>query len=253
MTKLLGSIRGHRFSTFFHLGALIHHIFVLYYMNFMIDVGNHIHKYQYIRVMAEFSFRFFTCWNFLMQCCYFSLCLAHDLLQMTDSDVFLKTKENVVRLRNFMFRAFAFPMAFTVSVMFWGLFSVDRSFVFPTEAELVVPSWCNHAIHTNIAILMLVEIATTCHGYSHPESRRTAIFGLTVLSTLYFSCYIGTYIQHGIWLYPVYEILNWSQRFLFLIFSYVLTVALYLCGEGLSIKIWDNEVQDVSSQKRKMQ
>lgn len=240
MTKWLGNIRGHRFSTFFHLGALVHHSFILYYMNFIIDPSSYTQKHQYIRIMADFSFRFFTCWNFLMQFWYFSLCLICDLLQMTHSEILVATKERTEMLRNYTFRTFAFPMAITVSVMFWGLFSLDRSYVFPPEAELVVPPWCNHAIHTNIAIVMLVEIATTCHGYSHPESRRTAIFGLSTLSLLYLSCYVGTYIQHGVWLYPVYEILNWSQRVILLSFTYFLSLAVCLCGEGISNKIWES-------------
>ncbi|XP_066994687.2 androgen-dependent TFPI-regulating protein isoform X3 [Anabrus simplex] len=152
-------------------------------------------------------------------------------------------------VKNFPFRFFT-VWNFTAVFMFWVLFLVDRKLVFPPEIDNVIPAWVNHAIHTNIIITAVMELATTFHRY--PRARNRAIMGITLYIIAYGVCYFSTYFIHGTWLYPVYEVMNWTQRIIFTVFVYLLTVGFYFFGEGLTTKIWENEIQTISRRKVKV-
>lgn len=191
--------------------------------------------------MTRFSWRFFTIWNFVIQSYYFTLCVIDDLLQLAGSDALIGIKAEIKKIKHYIFRTFAFPLSFTVAIMFWSMFTVDRHLIYPPEVDKVMPAWLNHAMHTNIVVIVLMELATTFHWY--PRARNHAVTGLTIYIALYSVCYLSTYVTYGVWLYPVHDIMNWTQRVILGMFIYVITVGFYFFGEGLSAKIWESEIQ----------
>ncbi|XP_066994684.1 androgen-dependent TFPI-regulating protein isoform X2 [Anabrus simplex] len=176
--------------------------------------------------------------------------MVDDLLQLKASGVPSSLQTRIKKTKHFTFRTFVFPLSSTVAFVFWVLFLVDRKLIFPPEIDNVMPAWVNHAMHTNIVIAAVMELATTFHRY--PRARNRAIMGITLYIVAYGVCILSTYLFHGIWLYPIYDVMNWTQRIILSIFVYVLTVGFYFCGEGLNTKIWENEIQTISRQKVKV-
>lgn len=43
--------------------------------------------------------------------------------------------------KDFIFAAFAFPVAFNVGVTFWSLFAIDRELVFPKALDAFFPKY----------------------------------------------------------------------------------------------------------------
>ncbi|XP_066994686.2 androgen-dependent TFPI-regulating protein isoform X2 [Anabrus simplex] len=226
----MGKQSGNLFTLLFHTIAVAHHVFVFYCLQYL-DYSKT--SDTYTNNVKNFPFRFFTVWNFL-----------------TASGVPSSLQTRIKKTKHFTFRTFVFPVSHTAVFMFWVLFLVDRKLVFPPEIDNVIPAWVNHAIHTNIIITAVMELATTFHRY--PRARNRAIMGITLYIIAYGVCYFSTYFIHGTWLYPVYEVMNWTQRIIFTVFVYLLTVGFYFFGEGLTTKIWENEIQTISRRKVKV-
>ncbi|XP_041114379.1 androgen-dependent TFPI-regulating protein-like, partial [Polyodon spathula] len=64
---------------------------------------------------------------------------------------------------------------------FWLLYAHDRELVYPKPLDDIIPQWLNHAMHTGILPLLLVELYIIPH---HFTSQRNGILGLTLLKTL---------------------------------------------------------------------
>lgn len=59
-----------------------------------------------------------------------------------------------------------------VAVLFWIVFNYDRELVMPQECDLVLPPFVNHAIHTDILIVVALELLLG--DKKKPHSKRTA-------------------------------------------------------------------------------
>ena len=49
--------------------------------------------------------------------------------------------------------------------MFWGIFFINRDFIYPKAFEEIIPSWHNHLVHTLPLIGVLIESLMTEHFY----------------------------------------------------------------------------------------
>jgi hypothetical protein len=54
--------------------------------------------------------------------------------------------------------------------MFWSIYAIDRELVFPKIYDVVVPWWFNHCVHTNVAIVVLIETLLTPRRYPTSKS-----------------------------------------------------------------------------------
>lgn len=143
------------------------------------------------------------------------------------------------RVRDFIFATFAFPLAANVTVVFWLLHSIDRELVFPRVMDPIYPWWLNHILHTNVFLLIVVELFISHHIY---PSRRASLTGLTSFTVAYIAwVYIVNYAT-GAWVYPVLYVLQWHERICFFALVAVIPIIFYFVGEFVNNKVWSSSV-----------
>lgn len=74
----------------------------------------------------------------IVQAAFFTICLLNDLIGSNAIAPYARLPL-VRRIKDFVFAAFAFPLAFNVGIMFWGLWFVDRELVLPRVLDAVLP------------------------------------------------------------------------------------------------------------------
>ncbi|KAB0793341.1 hypothetical protein PPYR_12961 [Photinus pyralis] len=182
--------------------------------------------------------RFLTMWNMLLQTAFIAICLLNSFIG--SNEINPKSKPPIRKLRDTIMAGIAFPMALFVSLMFWGIYAIDRELIFPRALESQHSSWLNHAVHTSPMVFVIVQMYASYHAY---PSRKT---GVTMTAV-----FLGTYIgwlhvvraRTGVWVYPFLEMLGFPQRLLFFTFSMGLGILLNLLGEQLNNGIWRSAVK----------
>ncbi|XP_049802871.1 androgen-dependent TFPI-regulating protein-like isoform X4 [Schistocerca nitens] len=189
----------------FHLGIVLHHVFVLYYFAAKLGKGKVPVDLEWTHGLEKYWSRFLTIWNFI------------------------------------------------VTLVFWTIYSIDRELILPKALDAFLPLWLNHALHTNITVAAFTELLITFHWY--PASRRTTVYGIAAITVAYGVCFFSTYYYDGTWLYPIYGVLNWTQRICFSAVIFIACILMSLFGEYLNSQIWGLEIQkmkakDLSKQKK---
>ncbi|XP_078097186.1 androgen-dependent TFPI-regulating protein-like isoform X1 [Mustelus asterias] len=118
---------------------------------------------------------------------------------------------------------------------FWLLFSYDRALVYPEDLDEFIPLWLNHAVHTVVLPLILLELFNTPHQY---PKRRTGLLILGIVSMSYLLWVLWIYYAAGAWVYPLLGLFNRLGLVLFFSVSLLLVMILYLLGEKLTLLIW---------------
>lgn len=75
-----------------------------------------------------------------------------------------------------------FPCTLFVCGMFWGVYTINREWVFPAALDDILPEWLNHSLHTVILIPVIMEILITNHLL---PSFKAAFVGLSVFILIY--------------------------------------------------------------------
>ncbi|XP_049949199.1 androgen-dependent TFPI-regulating protein-like isoform X3 [Schistocerca serialis cubense] len=189
----------------FHLGIVLHHVFVLYYFAAKLGKGKVPVDLEWTHGLEKYWSRFLTIWNFI------------------------------------------------VTLVFWTIYSIDRELILPKALDAFLPLWLNHALHTNITVAAFTEMLVTFHWY--PASRRTTVYGIAAITVAYGVCFFSTYYYDGRWLYPIYGVLDWTQRICFSVVIFIAWILMSLFGEYLNSQIWGHEIQkmkakDLSKQKK---
>eukprot|EP00698_Gefionella_okellyi_P009226 TRINITY_DN2332_c0_g1_i2.p3 TRINITY_DN2332_c0_g1~~TRINITY_DN2332_c0_g1_i2.p3 ORF type:complete len:165 (-),score=3.27 TRINITY_DN2332_c0_g1_i2:270-764(-) len=78
------------------------------------------------------QFKFMTIWNVVFQVVFFGTSLLFDL-----------TKHKSRKFMDQFFNAVVFPFAWTVVLLFWGLYAVDRDLIFPMSLDSIYPPYLN--------------------------------------------------------------------------------------------------------------
>lgn len=189
-----------------------------------------------IKSMQRYSLRYLTNWTFTLQTIYFFLALGEEILALVKGAE--KIKSQVNKLKNYFFTVLVAPMALVVTITFWSFWLVDRELIFPRVMDQVLPAWVNHSLHTTTSVLVLMEMYLSFHKY---PAFKPALLGITVYLAVYTLCLIGTYLQSGFWLYPVFKMLSWTLRIIFCLGVYVLAVAIYGAGYMFNKVLWDEK------------
>ncbi|PSN49553.1 hypothetical protein C0J52_04987 [Blattella germanica] len=129
---------------------------------------------------------------------------------------------------------------FTVALMFWPVYLYDRELVIPIVAEVLLPWWTNHSMHSVIVVALIIEMLISSHRYS---KRSYGLAALATYVTIYNIVFFGTYLVEGVWLYPLPYVLNNFYRTLYFGGSNVAMFGFYMLGEYLSEKS-RGEIQD---------
>ncbi|XP_049949196.1 androgen-dependent TFPI-regulating protein-like isoform X1 [Schistocerca serialis cubense] len=237
----------------FHLGIVLHHVFVLYYFAAKLGKGKVPVDLEWTHGLEKYWSRFLTIWNFEIQTFHFALCVAQDVLELQSNSYLQQVKHYVRKVNNYTFRTFVFPLSLIVTLVFWTIYSIDRELILPKALDAFLPLWLNHALHTNITVAAFTEMLVTFHWY--PASRRTTVYGIAAITVAYGVCFFSTYYYDGRWLYPIYGVLDWTQRICFSVVIFIAWILMSLFGEYLNSQIWGHEIQkmkakDLSKQKK---
>lgn len=78
-----------------------------------------------------------TCVFQILQAGYFIIALINDFFG--SNEVAPKRTPIIRKVKDYIFAAFAFPVAFNVGITFWSLFAIDRELVFPKALDAFFP------------------------------------------------------------------------------------------------------------------
>ncbi|XP_046896939.1 androgen dependent TFPI regulating protein 1 [Hypomesus transpacificus] len=181
--------------------------------------------------------KYLTFLNLVMQTIFFGLCVLIDLFHLILPARSLNGGLAVllVKLRDIIYTVLAFPIGTFVFVSFWSLYTYDRDLVYPKYLDDIIPVWLNHAMHTVIVPLVMVQMYIQHHKY---PSRFKGILGLALFAALYLAWVLWVHHVAGIWVYPIMAQLSPVGLFLFLGVACLSMAPLYLLGEYLNRKIW---------------
>ncbi|XP_043945916.1 androgen-dependent TFPI-regulating protein-like isoform X2 [Protopterus annectens] len=122
-----------------------------------------------------------------------------------------------------------------VVISFWALYTYDRELVFPKHLDAIIPTWLNHAMHTFILPLLLVELYAVRHQY---PKKKHGLLGLAVFCILYLVWVFYIKYAADIWVYPVLAQLSHVGMVVFFSLSFLIFAYLYFLGEMLSMRFW---------------
>ncbi|XP_075441820.1 androgen-dependent TFPI-regulating protein isoform X3 [Ascaphus truei] len=125
-----------------------------------------------------------------------------------------------------------------VFLSFWALYSYDRELVYPEGLDEVIPTWLNHAVHTAVFPLAVLEMITSPHRY---PPRKNGLILLELCSLSYLSWVVWIYFADGNWVYPFLGLLSPLGFIMFLFTSQILAASVYIVGETLNRLIWAGE------------
>ena len=218
------------YTTLLHLTVIINYVLFLAYKE---SIKDELLELFPNRNLFGGSWKFLTHWNVILQLVYFCLAFLNDVFG-TES----RTKETSSRLqkcRDYLFSTLAFPIGIFVPTIFWILFNIDRNLVFPPVFDKIFPAITNHMMHTTPLPSQILELFFVYHVYPRKMSGIPAIvtFCLAYVGWIFYIAYAG-----GIWVYPVFEVLNQWQRILFVIVLSMFGTTLYLIGEYCHTWVW---------------
>ncbi|XP_072459927.1 androgen-dependent TFPI-regulating protein isoform X2 [Notamacropus eugenii] len=200
---------------------------------------------QQLSQMFEYrgQWKYLTVLNLLLQVIFYGVvCLDHVLKGMRRN----KDIKCITISRDLIFTTLVFPVSTFVFTSFWTLFLYDRELVYPKFLDGTLPQWLNHAVHTTVLPLSLVETILKPHQY--PSKKK----GLTLLgcAAIAYTCWIlRIYYVTKKWVYPVFAQLSPESITAFFSVSYVLLACIYLLGEYINQLIWGDRVQKPMKRK----
>uniref|UniRef100_A0A671RWD1 Androgen dependent TFPI regulating protein 1 n=1 Tax=Sinocyclocheilus anshuiensis TaxID=1608454 RepID=A0A671RWD1_9TELE len=147
--------------------------------------------------------------------------------------IFGKTKCILLILKQMaknIIRAFMIVFVF---ISFWTLYTYDREPKLLKLLDEIIPIWLNHAMHTVIMPLLLLQMFLQNHRY---PSRTKGIFSLALFAALYLSWVLWVHHASGIWVYPIMARLSPVGLCVFLGGASLSMAPLYLLGENRDVQ-----------------
>uniref|UniRef100_T1JCY0 Androgen-dependent TFPI-regulating protein n=1 Tax=Strigamia maritima TaxID=126957 RepID=T1JCY0_STRMM len=195
--------------------------YAIYYdVNFVKIPGHNVAPRNYAG-----RWKYLTFWNAVLQVVFYGVCLVCDVI----------SHKQLHRFKDFFFATIVFPLTLFVFLTFWGLYLVDRRLIFPVILDKYFPNWLNQVLHTMIVPTTLLELYLKPHKY---PSRTTGTCALLLFITIYTYWTLHLAYFAGIWVYPIFEVLDWTQRAVFFLFGFVVFLSLYVIGEKLNASVW---------------
>ncbi|XP_018541980.1 androgen-dependent TFPI-regulating protein [Lates calcarifer] len=177
--------------------------------------------------------KYLTFLNLLLQMLFFGVAAVNDLQSGKKSESALN------RCKDLIFSVFAFPVGMFVVLLFWTIFAYDRELVYPASIDTFFPPWMNHAMHTFVLPVLLVEVLVQPHIY--PQTKH-ALAGLGAVGLAYLSWIIWVYLSVGIWVYPLLGHFSSAGLLGFFLFNMSVVTLLYLLGDKLNSHVWRKEM-----------
>ncbi|XP_026857544.1 androgen dependent TFPI regulating protein 1 isoform X3 [Electrophorus electricus] len=214
-----------------HITVFAWYVFILY-SNCSLDISG---RHPGARTYGG-RWKYLTFINLVMQTGFFAVCVITDVAHLVvPSRSTRGTVLFLVSARDGLFTVLAAPVGTFVCASFWSLYAYDRELVYPKLIDHIIPVWLNHALHTAVMPLLLLQMYLQHHR--HP-SRPKAILSLALFASLYLAWVLWVRHISGIWVYPIMARLSPLGLVLFLAIASVSMVPIYLLGEKLSHAVW---------------
>uniref|UniRef100_A0A6I8N176 Androgen dependent TFPI regulating protein n=1 Tax=Ornithorhynchus anatinus TaxID=9258 RepID=A0A6I8N176_ORNAN len=175
--------------------------------------------------------------SWLLQAVYYGVTCLDGVLKRTKRTRGIKF---VTTSRDLLFTVLAFPVSAFVFLAFWALYLYNRELIFPESLEKFIPGWLNHAMHTAILPISLIEVVITPHRY---PSKKKGLILLGCSAVAYICWVLWIYAVTGKWVYPILDVLSPVSLAAFFFFSSVLIACTYLLGEQLNRLRWGDHGQ----------
>ncbi|CAG9794143.1 unnamed protein product [Diatraea saccharalis] len=193
------------------------HVFVMYiyaqYYGFIIILPIMInHPSEIIGGIGIKALGWKTVWVATFQTVFIFLALTYDILEWMNKQDTERAKK-IMYWRDVLYNGLVVPFTLFVTSLFWTVYAIDRELVYPEVFDSVVPWWFNHCVHTNIAIVVLIETLLTPRR--QPTNKSLELKLTTFTSFGYAAIYYSIYYFTGRWLYNVFGIMTWWQVSLF--------------------------------------
>ncbi|KAK3928764.1 Androgen-dependent TFPI-regulating protein [Frankliniella fusca] len=186
-----------------------------------------------LRNFIDFRPKFLTMWGLAAQALLFVLCVLHDVTRVFPPSSPVRRAARA--LRDLVLVGVSAPIAVTVTAIFWGLFALDRELVMPAALDKVVPLWLNHAMHTFVLVLVVVQLLAEPH---HPPPLGQALALALAVCGAYLYTLLNEFATTGRWIYPVFEILDWPGRTALLAFTFLLHVTMVVVVRAAVLAMW---------------
>lgn len=180
--------------------------------------------------------KFLTIWCTLFQIIYFFVCCVTDLILTSGSRT--RVGQSFMRFRDWFLCSIAFPIAALVSLMYWGIYAVDRELIYPESLEELYPMWLSHCMHTYLIFILLADMYLVKHAQ---PSRRTGIPSLLVVGIAYLVWLLYLGFVKDMWIYPILQVLEGVYFVLFVIFTALILATLYFAGEKCNCALGKNK------------
>lgn len=189
--------------------------------------------------------RFLTFLNLVFQATLCGISLVVDVLMLMKKQ---RTAKFVLSFRDLLFGSLGLPLSLFVSTSFWTLYIYDRQLVYPKSLDAFIPNWLNHAMHSSVFPVALIELCLIPRRYPS-KGKRLALLGIATLSYAAWSLHI--YSVTGRWVYPFLGVLNSLGIAVFFLGAFGIAVFYSQMGAFLSRMIWGDTVVLFDSSKKK--
>ncbi|XP_066269636.1 androgen-induced gene 1 protein-like isoform X5 [Branchiostoma lanceolatum] len=184
-----------------------------------------------------------TVWTLMGHTVFFGSCVLADLIE----GVLGKKAAGLRKVQDYVLASVLFPMSMIVTVVFWGMYAVDRELIFPAALDKIIPPWVNHVWHTTVVPVLLLEMYLVHHR--HP-SRQAGLTGAVTVGIVYLIWVLIVAQVGGFWVYPFMAAMSNFQFFLFCCFVAVIGCSFYLLGEFCNKIFWGSMETSRKGKKR---
>ncbi|XP_078585888.1 androgen-induced gene 1 protein-like isoform X1 [Branchiostoma floridae x Branchiostoma japonicum] len=175
--------------------------------------------------------KYLTYLNCMGHTVFFASCVLADFIE----GVLGKKAAGLRKIQDYVLASVLFPMSMIVTVVFWGIYAVDRDMIFPPSMDKIIPPWINHVWHTTVVPVLLLEMYLVHH---RQPSRRAGLTGAVTVGIIYLIWVLIVAHVGGFWVYPFMAAMNNFQFFLFCCFTAVIGCCFYLLGEFCNKMFW---------------
>ncbi|CAH1247420.1 AIG1 [Branchiostoma lanceolatum] len=210
-------------------------VFTVYVYAWLYDNAN-IHYRQPGRKIFGGACKYLTQLVFMGHTLFFGSCVLADLIE----GVLGKKAAGLRKVQDYVLASVLFPMSMIVTVVFWGMYAVDRELIFPAALDKIIPPWINHVWHTTVVPVLLLEMYLVHHR--HP-SRRAGLTGAVTVGIVYLIWVLIVAQVGGFWVYPFMAAMSNFQFFLFCCLVAVIGCSFYLLGEFCNKIFWGGKAK----------
>lgn len=108
-------------------------------LSFTRFISSNLHnsKHNPLKMICWTKFIDFFCISQIWQAVYFTLCIVNDFIGTNEFHP--KRPSALRKLKDYVFAAFAFPLALNVAISFWSIYAVDRELILPKSFDSFFP------------------------------------------------------------------------------------------------------------------